>query len=113
MRDSNKPLTAGELRHTVRVTAPAGTVAAGEEVIAVGVPAAINVVPVNFQAREGLQVGGLQTATQYVVTVRYRTDLLPSYVIEEQCCTRRTFQVLNVVPSDRKDALDMTCVVAG
>lgn len=114
MRDTSKPLRAGELRHTVTIEAPAGTLledAASD--VATGIPAAIDALPPQFQQREGMAVGGLQTSTTYLLSVRYREDLLPSYVLVEECHTQRRFQILSIVPSNRGDALDMQCVTSG
>lgn len=113
MRDTRQPLRAGELSHRIGIVAPAGTRAVTEQDVAIGEAAAISVLPPQFQARESLQAGGLQTATQHMVSVRYRDDLLPSDVIVEECCTQRRFQILSIVPSDRRDAIDMMCVMAG
>lgn len=114
MRTSTaSPLRASDLRHYVTVTAPAGTVSEDVQDVETRVPASISVVPPNFQSRESFQAGGLQSQTVYTVTLRYRTDLRPDYVIREECCTERRFQILAIVPSDRKDAIDMTCVTAG
>jgi hypothetical protein len=45
--------------------------------------------------------------------VRSRTDLSPAYQVVEECCTQRRFSIVAIVPSDRRDAVDMTCVTAG
>lgn len=109
-RDPSKPLRAGELNHFVTITAPPGVLHESDTVaVADNVPMAITVLPLQFQERERLGQGGLQTQTIYTLTCRYREDLRPSFVLAEQCCTTRTFQILAIVPSDRKDALDMTC----
>lgn len=111
-RDTSKPLRAGDLSHTVTIKAPAGVAAAGETTIETGVAAAITVDMAAFQTPEALAAGGLATQTRYTVSVRYRTDIVASYVIEEECCTQRTFQIVGVIPSDRRDALDLRCVTA-
>lgn len=113
MRDTSKPLASGQLNHRLTIEAPAGTLAVAASEVAARVPAAITVLPPQFQSREGLQLGGLQSQTVYTVSIRTRTDLQPSYVLVEECCTLRRFQILNIVPSDRRDALDMTCVTSG
>lgn len=112
-RDTSKPLRAGELNHTVTIHAPAGTKAVAAQDIATGVPAAISVVPIQFQAPERLGAGGLQVQTSYEVAMRYRTDLIAAYVLREECCTQREFQILAVTPSDRRDAIDLRCVTVG
>jgi hypothetical protein len=113
MRDTSKPLVAGDLRHTVMIVAPAGVLAATESEVDSGVPTSIVVAPNLFQRTESLAVGGLQAQTVYTVSVRYRTDLSPAYTLVEECCTQRRFQIVAIVPSDRRDAVDMTCVTAG
>lgn len=113
MRDTSRPLKASDLRHTVTIEAPAGTAAEDVSEIANSIPAAIDVLPPQFQARESLGQGGLQTSTIYGVSVRYREDLLPSYVLVEECHTQRRFQILSITPSNRGDALDMQCVTNG
>lgn len=111
--DTSKPLRAGDLEHVVSLIAPAGTVTVDESLIDSGLPAAITVLPLQFQGRESLGLGGQQTQTIYTVSVRYRTDVLPSMLVVETCCTQRRFQIIAIVPSDRRDALDMTCVTNG
>jgi hypothetical protein len=114
-RNTSQPLRASDLWHSLTVHAPAGTqetVAAAEDLFT-RVPAAITVVPVQFQSPERLDLGGVQSATRYVVSLRYRTDVKADYVLVEECCTARRFQILSIVPSDRRDAIDMTCVTSG
>jgi hypothetical protein len=107
-------MRAGELRHTVSITAPIGVLDEAVAVdVATSVPAKIEVVPLAFQRRENLQTGGLRTETLYSVTMRYRTDMEASYVLREACCTERLFQILAIIPSDRRDAIEMTCVTNG
>jgi len=107
-------MRAGELRHTVTIAAPIGVLDEAVAVnIATSVPAKIDVVPLAFQQRENIQTGGLRTQTLYSVTMRYRTDIRASYVLQEACCTARTFQILAIIPSDRRDAIEMTCVTNG
>lgn len=104
----------GSLRHTVTIQAPIGVLSETETVnIGTSVPMSIAVLPVQFQARERLEAGGLQYQTLYTVTARYREDVKPAYVLLEECCTRRQFQILSIIPGDRKDVLDMTCVTNG
>jgi hypothetical protein len=114
-RNTAEALRAGDLLHSITIHAPAGTqetVATAQDLFT-GVPTAITVVPVQFQSPERLDLGGLQTSTRYVVSLRYRTDVKASYVLVEECCTARRFQILSIVPSDRRDAIDMTCVTSG
>lgn len=100
-------LRAGDLRH--RVSIKSGQLEGGAT-IETGVPMAIAALPLAFQVREGLAAGGQQSATTYTVTCRYRTDITESMVLTEQCCTERTFQIVAIIPRDRLDALDMTCI---
>lgn len=114
-RQIGERLRASDLRHhTVTITAPAGTVEVDESTVASRVPAAITVTPPQFQVR-GEQFGGgaLQASTEYTVSLRYRTDLAPSFVLVEECCTQRRFQILSIVPTDRRDAVDIRCVTQG
>jgi len=104
----------GELRHTVTVVAPIGVLDESESVtVDSDVPTRIEALPAQFQQREILATGGLRTQTLYTVGMRYRTDLRASYVLQENCCTQRLFQILAVVPSDRRDSIEMTCVTNG
>lgn len=104
----------GELRHRVTIRAPIGVLDETLPVdIEASVPTKIDVVPLAFQQRETLQTGGLRTQTLYNVLMRYRTDLKASYVLVESCCTARTFQILAIIPGDRRDVVEMTCVTAG
>ena len=73
----------------------------------------IEVLPLQFQARESLAQGGLMTQTLYTLRCEYREDLRPSFVLVEQCCTQRTFQIQAIIPSDRRDRIEMTCVTSG
>lgn len=111
--DTSKPLKAGDLRHLGSIIAPAGTLAVDETVVERRVPASIVVVPVAFQSPERIAAGGVQAQTAYTVSLRYRTDVPASYVFQEDCCTRRRFEILGVTPSDRRDAIDMRCVTVG
>ncbi len=112
-RDTSQRVLAGDMSHTVTILAPAGTVAAAESEIERRVAAAITPDMAAFQPKEVLAAGGLQTSTFYTVSVRYRTDVAPSYVLVEECCTRRRLQIVGVVPTDRRDAIDFRCVTAG
>lgn len=106
--------SAGTLRHRVTIRAPIGVLHETEPVdVATSVPMQIDVAPASNQSRERLDLGGLQTQTIYSVICRYREDVRPAYVLVETCCTRRTFQILAVIPSDRLDSTEMTCVTAG
>ena len=107
-------MRAGDLHHRLTITAPIGVL--DESVVVdvdTSVPMKIDALPLQFQPRERLDAGGVQTQTIYTVACRYRTDVKPAYVLKEVCCTQRTFQILSIIPSDRKDRLDMTCVTSG
>ncbi len=107
-------LVVGELRHQVTIQAPLGVLSESVAVdVDTSVPMKIEALALPFQPREQLDAGGLQTQTIYTVACRYRTDMRPAYVLKELCCTQRTFQILAIIPSDRKDQLDMTCVTSG
>lgn len=105
--------TAGDRSHTVTIQAPAGTLLDTDSDVEVNVPAAIAAWPISAQPRENQALGGIQNQTNYTVNVGYRTDVQPAFVVLEQCCTQRRFQIVAVIPTDRRDALDMTCVTNG
>ena len=106
--------TSGDLAHFVTIRAPIGVLSETDPVdVETRVPFAIDVVPLAFQQRERLDLGGLQTQTLYTLTCRYRTDLRPDFVLVEECCTARTFQILAIIPATRRDVLGMTCVTNG
>lgn len=107
-------MRAGELSHIVDVVAPAGVLHESEEVEIDGdVPTKIEVLPPPFQPTEALALGGQRTQTRYSLAMRYRTDIAASYVIRERCCNRRTFQIIAVIPGNKKDRLDLNCVTNG
>jgi hypothetical protein len=107
-------MRAGDLRHEVTMRAPIGVLHETEPVdVDPLVYMQIEALPLAFQQREQLAVGGLNTSTIYTLTCRYRTDVRPAYVFVERCCTQRTFQILAIIPRARRDALDLTCVTAG
>ena len=108
-----KRVTAGDRSHSVDILAPAGTLAVDETEVETRVPAAIDAWPITAQSRESLAIGGLQSQTMYTVNISYRTDVLLSHVLAERCCTERRFQIVSVVPTKRRDALDLTCVTNG
>lgn len=107
-------MKAGELRHPMTIEAPIGVLSESEAVtVDTDVMMKVEVLPPAFQPREGLSLGGLNTQTFYTVTCRYRTDLRASLVLREACCTQRVFQVLTIVPGDRRESIAMTCVTNG
>jgi hypothetical protein len=109
---NNKRITAGERSHNVDIIAPAGTLAEADTEVEVMVPASIVPWPVSSQRGESMGLGGVQNQTVYTVNINYRTDVPSSYVLQERCCTMRRFQVTAVVPADKRDSLDLTCVTA-
>ena len=107
-------MRAGDLSHIVDVVAPVGVLSESVETsVASDVPTRIEVLAPPFQPTEGLATGGLRTDTRYALTMRYRTDIRASYVLREQCCTQRTFQIIVVIPSSKRDRLDLNCVTNG
>lgn len=107
-------VTAGDRKHEITIQAPIGVLDESAAVtVEEGVRMAITVLPLPFQQREQLRIGGVGSQTLYTVTCTYRTDVQPSYVLLEQCCTQRTFQIVAIIPSDRRDVLAMTCVTNG
>jgi len=106
-------MRAGDLRHRMTMTAPVGVFPASDTLpidIETSIPMKITVLP---PALESLNLGGFQTQTFYRLGCRYRTDIKPSFVLKEECCTQRAFQILSVVPSERQDDVEMTCVTSG
>lgn len=106
------PVASGKMTHRLNIFAPAGTSAVAAVNIASGIPAAIEALPLQFQQNERLALGGVQAQTVYTITVRYRDDVLKTYTLIEECHTERSFQILQIIPSDRMDWLELTCVVA-
>ncbi len=104
----------GNLRHRVTIRAPIGVLSETDPVdVATSVPMEIEVLELPFQQREQLATGGLNTSTIYRTACRYRTDIQPSYVLVEQCCTQRTFQIVALIPKRNEGRLDLTCVTSG
>jgi head-tail adaptor len=104
--------SAGQLSHRVTLRAPAGSFGAATDTdLATSIPAKIVPVPLQFQAREQLSAGGLNGQTAYTITVRYREDVRRDHQLIEECHTQRTFQIVTIQPTDRGDALEITCVV--
>jgi hypothetical protein len=104
----------GSLRHRVTVQAPIGVLDETQPVdVGTGVPMALEPLPLPFQRNEFLASGGLQTQTLYTATCRYREDIRTAYILREECCTQRVFQILSIIPGERQDSLGMTCVTNG
>jgi hypothetical protein len=116
VRDTRERLRSGDLAYRITLMAPAGapgSIGEVDTVIEDGVPAGIWALAPQFQAYENLAIGGLQTSTKYLISVRLRTDIQPSWVLIEDGGLARRFQILSRVPSEHGDALDMTCVTDG
>lgn len=105
-------ITAGQRSHLVTIASPAGVLSAAASDVETGVPAAITVTPPSFQRSEGPVAGGVRAQTEYTVNLRYRTDLRSDFELREECCTQRVFQILSVVPDDRRASVDLRCVTA-
>lgn len=109
--------SSGQMRHVVTIHAPEGTYGTGNPSPAVDiaehVPAKIDALPLPFQQQERLAAGGLNTQVVYAIEMRYRDDVQANFVLNEECCMQRTFQIIQMIPSDRLDWLQLTCVVAG
>lgn len=104
-------LTSGELRHWMNIEAPIGVLHESEPVsIATAVPMSVDE---ETPVLEQQALGGLRTETHYKLRSRYRTDVKASYVLLEQCCTQRRFEVLAVVPGERRDEMRFRCVTNG
>ena len=110
MRNTEKPLTSGELSHRVDIEAPAGTLAEEMTLIASNVAAGIYNVSPLFQAKESIAAGGIKVPSYANVSMWYREDVRTSYVLVEKCHTRRRLQIQNLTPSNLGDAIDMVCV---
>jgi len=107
---------AGDYRHRLTIRAPKGVLDESAAVdVATMVRARIIELELPFQEREHLGLGGLLTAVTYAIHVRYRTDIRPSYIlVEGPCCPLpRTFQVVTIVPTDRRTEIKLTCVTEG
>jgi len=103
----------GKKRHRMTIQAPIGVLDETQAVnVDTRVPMSLDVLPLAFQPRETLALGGLQAQTVYTVGCRYREDISKAYVLREECCTHRVFQILAIIPGDRRDVLDMTCVTS-
>lgn len=107
-------LYAGEMTHRVDVVAPVGVLDEVNPVdVVTDMPVRIDTLPPAFQPAESFSAGGLNTHVKYNVATHYRTDMRLSYVLQERCCTERTFQIVAIIPGDRRDMLEMTCVTNG
>jgi hypothetical protein len=108
------PVGSGQLRHRLTLHAPAGTRGDGTaQNLRTGMPANIAAVPLQFQQQERLAAGGIQAQTLYNIDMRYDDAVAKDLQLIEECCTERTFQIVSMIPSDKMDWLELTCVVAG
>ena len=109
------PVGAGEMRHRLTVFAPEGTYGTGDPApattIATGIPAKIESVALQFQQQERLAAGGVNRQTLYTISMRYRADIQANFELREECCTQRLFNIVSMIPSDKLDWLDLTCLV--
>lgn len=107
-------LHAGEMNHRMILRAPVGVESESVAIdVDTDVPMKVAVLPPALQANESLALGGLNTQTKYNLSTWYREDVKLSYVWQEECCTQRTFQIVAIIPGDRREALQMTCVTNG
>ena len=110
-------LKTGDLREWVRIETAGGTLSdtGGQTsttpvVLAASVPAAIEPLPIGFQAREGQALGGQQAALTHQIRMRYREDIKPSMRIVELESPNRTFEiVVPPQPDVRKREITMLC----
>jgi head-tail adaptor len=108
------PVASGQMRHRLTLYAPQGTRGDGTAAnLLTGIPARIEAVPLQFQQQERLAAGGIQAQTLYNIQVRYHEDIAKDLELHEECCTQRTFQIVSMIPSDKLDWLDLTCLTAG
>lgn len=106
------PVASGQMRHRLTLYAPDGTRGAGSpDELAVGIPAKIEAVPLQFQQQERIAAGGQRTQTLYTITMRYRDDVAEDLQLIEECCTERTFNILSMIPDDTMQWLELTCIV--
>ena len=110
------PIGSGQMRHRLTIYAPEGTYGTGDPApaanVATGIPAKIEAMPLQFQQQERLAAGGLARQTLYNITVRYREDIDAQFQLVEECCMERRFNIVAMIPSDKMDWLELTCLVA-
>ena len=105
-------VASGERSHRITLHAPEGTRGDGTaQDLATAIPAKIGPVPLAFQQQERLAAGGQTRQTLYSINIRYRADVDSDLVLVEECHTQREFQILTMIPSDKMDEIDLTCVV--
>jgi head-tail adaptor len=96
--------------HRLTLHAPEGTRNSGSPAdLASGVRAQITALTI--QERERLGLGGLTSQTVYIIRMAYRSDVDTDLILVEECCSQRRFQIVNMVPSDRNERLEITAVV--
>ena len=106
------PVASGQMRHRLTLYAPDGTRGQGSpDELDTGIPAKIEAVPLQFQQQERIAAGGVRGQTLYTITLRYRDDVREDLQLIEECCTERTFHILSMIPDDKLQFLELTCVV--
>ncbi len=111
-------LRSGELRERVQIETTGeslsdtgGIISGVVTVVATGVPAAIEPLPVSFQARESQGAGGQQSSLTHQIRMRYRTDIKPAMRIVELDSPGRVFEiVVPPQPDVRKREIALLCV---
>lgn len=111
-------LSSGDLRDRVRIEGSTdtlsdtgGIVAGATTVIARGIPASIEPLPLAFQAREQQGAGGQQSALTHTIRMRYRTDITPAMRVVELGAPGRIFEiVVPPQPDARKVEIALLCV---
>jgi head-tail adaptor len=111
VRVASGTASAGQLTHRFTIFAPAGTANVADTNVAEHVPMRVSSVELSQQL-EYLTAGGVQAASTYVVTCRYRTDIRMDAVLVEECHTQRRMQILSQLPTDDMRWLNMVCTVA-
>lgn len=107
------PIASGEMRHRLTLYAPEGTRGAGSpDELETGIPAKIEALPPQFQQRERIAAGGQRADTLYNITIRYNEDVREDLELHEECCMEREFRILNIVPDDKLQWQEITCVIA-
>ena len=106
------PVASGSMQHRLTIYAPAETYGDGTaQNFKTGIPARIEAVPLQFQQQERLAAGGLNRQTLYNVFIRYIEGIQADFELHEECHTQRVFQIVAMIPSDKLDWLDITCIV--
>src|SRR5688572_12053857 len=107
-------VASGKMRHFLTLHAPQGTRGTGSpEDLLTGIHASIDAVPLQFQQQERLAAGGLKGQTLYTIVIRYHEDVAGDLELLEECCTERTFRIVSMIPDDKLQFLELTCVEGG